>query len=401
MTEAFHPEDFLINSIVREWAQQGRRVEVLARVPSYPFGKVYRGYRNWLYQRDRFHGVPVHRMLVVPGYRESVALKILNYLVFVIAGTLIALVIGRRFDRIFIYQTGPLTVALPGVIAAKLYGAHVTIWTQDVWPDTVYAYGFRKTRLLEAFLSRLVRFVYANCHVIYVTCDGFRRRLAEYVPGREIVTVPNWPITHDLDSTAGVDDIRLPDGFNFTFTGNVGKVQNLENVILGFVEFRRRYPQAWLNIVGDGSQLAALQELVQRRGIEGVIFWGRRPLATMNSVYAQSNVLVCPLEDHPICALTVPLKFQTYLAAGRPVLGIAPGEVRDLIEEHGIGDTANPSDVSDIARAFERLIRLDDAERYRMGVQAARLLETKFNGRKAMAVLTAGAFGEDIIEQRA
>ena len=46
LCEVFHPEDFLINDLVQEWEKKGYELEVLTRVPSYPFGKVYNGYKN-------------------------------------------------------------------------------------------------------------------------------------------------------------------------------------------------------------------------------------------------------------------------------------------------------------------------------------------------------------------
>ena len=64
-----------------------------------------------------------------------------------------------------------------------------------------------------------------------VTCEGFISKIKKYVPNKRIEWVPNWSLikNNSLDS-----DFRLPGKFNFTFSGNVGKVQNLENVILGF-----------------------------------------------------------------------------------------------------------------------------------------------------------------------
>lgn len=53
--EAFYPEDFLINDLVREWEKDGYQFEVLTRAPSYPFGKVYEGYKNKIYQTTCFN----------------------------------------------------------------------------------------------------------------------------------------------------------------------------------------------------------------------------------------------------------------------------------------------------------------------------------------------------------
>ncbi|WP_340102830.1 glycosyltransferase family 4 protein [Rhodohalobacter sp. 8-1] len=382
LAEVFYPEDFLINDLASEWIDKGYDLEILARAPSYPYGNAYEGYKNRLYQQDSYKGAVVHRIGFVKGYKNSVIKKILNYILFVIIGTAVMLKIGRRFDRLFIYHTGPLTLALPGTIAKKIYRMKVSIWTQDLWPDTVYAYGFKKTQLLHLFLTRLVRFVYKNCDHIFVTCSGFSKRIQEYVPGKEISTAPNWPIINSFEAPDEKVDIELPEGFNFTFTGNVGKVQNLENVIMGFGIFQKKNPDAYLNIVGDGSNLDNLKDLVQKESIGGVKFWGRYPVYTMPGFYAKSDVLVLSLIESPIYELTIPLKFQTYLTAGKPIFGIINGDVAKLIKNNHIGFTADPKSLVHISNAFENILqslRKSDSELEIMAGNCKNLLESQFN----------------------
>ena len=107
--EAFYPETFLINDLVEEWEKEGYAIEVLTRAPSYPFGKVYQGYKNKIYQTTYFNTVKVHRFPVIQGYHKSVFRKVLNYISFVFWSFWIVLFIGKRFDKVFISQTGPLT----------------------------------------------------------------------------------------------------------------------------------------------------------------------------------------------------------------------------------------------------------------------------------------------------
>ncbi|WP_373398911.1 hypothetical protein V8V91_04235 [Algoriphagus halophilus] len=119
--EAFFPEDFIINDLAQEWHSNGYEVEVLTRTPSYPFGKTFKGFKNKFYQKTFFDKIPVHRILVIPGYQKNKLIKVLNYFSFVFFASIVALLIGKRFDRIFVYQTGPLTVALPGNLIKILF----------------------------------------------------------------------------------------------------------------------------------------------------------------------------------------------------------------------------------------------------------------------------------------
>lgn len=373
--EAFYPEDFIINDLSQEWEKEGYDFEVLTRTPSYPFGKVYQGYKNKIYQTTYFNTIKIHRFPVWQGYERSVLIKILNYFSFVFWSFWVILFIGRRFDRVFIYQTGPLTLATAGILMKKFFGAKVTIWTQDLWPETVYAYGFKKTKLLSFCLDGFVKWIYKNCDSILVSCEGFIERIHRYVPGKEIAFAPNW----SLVKYEPKENVKLPGEFNFTFAGNIGKVQNLDNVVKGFGLFVKNNPTAYLNIIGDGSYLNELKDLVRDENIQNVNFTGRKPLSEMSDYYAASDVLIISLKNVPLYEIMIPSKFQAYLMTQKPIYAIMSGEVRKVVERYEIGFGALPDNIEDIARGFSRFLGLSSAEKERMSQSATTLLSNVFN----------------------
>lgn len=373
--EAFYPEDFIINDLCREWEKEGYDFEVLTRAPSYPFGKVYKGYKNKIYQTTFFNTIKIHRFPVWQGYERSVLIKILNYFSFVFWSFWVILFIGRKFDRVFIYQTGPLTLATAGILMKKFFGAKVAIWTQDLWPETVYAYGFKKTKFLSFCLDHFVKWIYKNCDSILVSCEGFIERIHRYVPEKEIVFAPNWSLMEYKPRK----NVKLPGEFNFTFAGNIGKVQNLDNVVKGFALFVKNNPTACLNIIGDGSYLNELKELVRNGNIQNVNFTGRKPLSEMSDYYAVSDVLIISLKNVPLYEIMIPSKFQAYLVTQKPIFAIMSGEVRKMVEQYGIGFGAIPDDAEDIARVFSEFLGLSAAEKENMSKSAANLLSSVFN----------------------
>lgn len=373
--EAFYPEDFLINDLVQEWEKDGYDFEVLTRAPSYPFGKVYQGYKNKIYQTTYFNTIKIHRFPVWQGYEKSVLIKVLNYFSFVFWSFWVILFIGRRFDRVFIYQTGPLTLATAGVLMKKFFGAKVTIWTQDLWPETVYAYGFKKTKFLSFCLDYFVKWIYKNCDSILVSCEGFTERIHRYVPDKIIDFVPNW----SLMEYKPTGKVKLPGSFNFTFAGNIGKVQNLDNVVRGFGLFVKNNPDASLNIIGDGSYLNELKEIVGNENIANVNFTGRIPLAEMSDYYQASDVLIISLKNVPLYEIMIPSKFQAYLTTQKPIFAIFNGEVRKMVEQYQIGYGAAPDDIEDIAKVFSTFLKLSTDEKRIMSESAASLLNSTFN----------------------
>lgn len=398
LSEVFHPEDFLINDLAMHWAEEGCECEVLTRVPSYPLGRPLKGFRNRIYQKTYSFGLPVHRVIIASGYQRSLACKMLNYMLFSIMTTMVLLFRGKRYDRIFVYQTGPLTVALAAVIARMFYRQKVVIWTQDLWPDTVFAYGFRKTRLRKVLLNAFVKWIYKRCDVIIVSSQGFTDKIRRMVPGKEVIFVPNWP---DINGR-GIAIKGLPEGFNFTFAGNVGKVQNLKNVIAGFALFaERNHPDAWLNIIGDGSNLMPLRSFVEKEEIPNVNFTGYRPRNEMPSYFAASDVLVISLDDAPLFELTVPLKFYSYLTASRPIYSVVNGEVARMVDRYSLGISADPSDVASISRGFEELYYASQAELMNYSANAAELICNRFSKEKNIARITSILWPSLIVVKKA
>ena len=382
--EAFYPEEFLINDLVKEWEKEGYQLEVLTRTPSYPFGKVFPGYKNKIYQKEKWGNILIHRFPVIPGYNKSTFIKILNYLSFVVFGSVIALFIAKRYQGIFIYHTGPLSLAIPGILIKKISRAPVTIWSFDLWPATVYAYGFKKTKLLSWFLDGLVRWIYKNCINIIVSSQGFVPELEKYIPGKPISVVPNWSQTECVGSQKS-SLILVPGKFHFTFTGNVGKVQDLENVIVGFQNAALQNAQ--LNIIGDGSHLEFLKKMVTDKGIQNVVFHGRIPVTEISDILNQSNVLLISLMPDPVMELTLPLKFQTYLTASKPIYAIMLGEVKRIVTEYKLGEVAHPSNLEEIANGF-KMFELSTGRKDEIRKQCEYLIETVFNRKKIIQDLT-------------
>lgn len=352
LTDRFYPEDFIINDLIAEFADRIKDVEVLTQNPSYPYGRVsnFEGYRNKLFSKSEWQGVKVRRIFTIQGYKKNKFLKVFHYLNFTFLCSIYLLIFGWRYNRIFIFQTGPLTQALPAVISRKIYHQKIVIWTLDLWPDTVYAFGFKKTRISLFILNLIVSFVYRNCSTVFISSKGFFNRISEYTSQEKIFFLPQWP--RDIQDAEFHKPILNTQLFNFTFAGNIAKTQNLENVILGFSKAIDQFPKMQLNIFGDGSNLENLLAMVEREKIQNVRFWGRVSQERITSILEESDVLLISLKPDPLFDLYIPLKFSSYLKAKKPVFAIMNGDIKSMVAEYRIGISSNPADINQISEGF-------------------------------------------------
>ena len=394
VSEYFYPEEFKINEVALEWKKKGYSVDVLTTVPTYPESKVYDGYENKLYQKENYDGINIYRVKAVTGYKTSLVKKLLKYFSFMFFATFVALKITKKYDYIFGFDVGALTAMFPAIIAKKFYKKRVVLWILDIWPDSVYAYGFKKTKVLSFLLDRFVSFIYNNSSALAISSQGFQEKITPYLKRRrEILYAPNW--ADKLDESYQQFSFSQDEKVHFTFAGNIGTVQNLDNIIkaFGYID-KNLFQRAQLNIIGDGSYLEELKLLVKKEKISNVVFWGRKPRKEMQRYFQASDFLIVSLIDKPIFSLTVPAKVQTYIAAKKPIIAILEGDAAKIVEENYLGFSVKPNDLDAIKNVFVKSIELSEDEKEVFIKNSQKLSETTFNKEKIIDKLLALTVGD-------
>lgn len=377
ISESFYPEEFKINDIAFEWVNKGFEVDVLTLVPTYPLGKVYSGFNNFIYQKEFYRGVNIIRLKAITGYLENKLIKILKYINFMILGSFAALIIGRKYDYVFGFNMAALTDMLPAVLISKLFKKPTLFWVQDIWPDSLYAYGFKKNKFFSYLVNFLVSFIYNNISSIAISSRGYESKLRPYINKKlEFIFAPNWADELDLNVEPYVFSNKKKVQFNFS--GNIGKVQNLENIIVAFSMLSYDFQEkSQLNIIGDGSNLKKLKTISKDN--PNIVFFGLQERTEMSKFYLASDFLIISLIDKSIYSSTIPSKLQTYISAKKPILGIIKGEVANIIEENNLGICVDPSNINLIKEAFERCIKMSELERASYTSNNNQLLNSNFN----------------------
>jgi glycosyltransferase involved in cell wall biosynthesis len=282
----------------------------------------------------------------------------------------------------------------PAIIAKKFYKKRVVLWILDIWPDSVYAYGFKKTKILSFFLDGFVSFIYNNSSALAISSQGFQEKITPYLKvKKEILYAPNW--ADKLDENNQQFSFSQEAKVHFTFAGNIGTVQNLDNIIKAFRDIDKNLSQrTQLNIIGDGSHLEELKLLVKKEKILNIVFWGRKPREEMQKYFQASDFLIVSLVDKPIFSLTVPAKLQTYIAAKRPIIAILEGAAGKIVEENLLGFSVKPNDLGAIKSVFEKSITLSEDERKTFMQNSQKLSETVFNKEKIIDKLLALTVGD-------
>jgi len=382
VSQYFYPENFRINEVVRTLVDKGIEVEVLTGKPNYPEGSIFSGYRAWGCQTEVLLGAKVHRVPMVSRGSNSAVWLAMNYLSFILSGLWFGPWVLRRnkYDAVFVYGVSPILQAIPALFIGWLKNARVTVWIQDLWPESLEATGYVRKPWVIAGVRQVVRFIYSHSDLLLVQSKGFLAPVSLLAPGKHVVYFPN-SVESIFSETPKVPQplvTELDEGFAVVFTGNVGIGQAVQ-VIVEAATLLKDQPDIRFVVLGQGSRWNWMREQVNARGLTNLHLPGRFPIETMPSFMQRAAALLVTLADEKIFASTVPNKVQAYMAAGRPILACLNGEGARLVQEAGAGITIPAEDAQGLADAVLRLYRMPSQLRSELGENGRKYFKKHFD----------------------
>lgn len=353
VTPHFYPEDFKVNDIAFELQKDGFDVSVVTCIPNYPQGNFFKGYSILKKRREVLNGVKVYRVSVIPRGNGSGIMLGLNYLSYLISATFTCFFLALRFKytHIFVHETSPVTVGLPAILVKKMQRIPLYFWVLDLWPESIVAASGLKNKTILNQIEKLVKYIYKNCDLILISSKGFEQSILQKGDfGNKIKYFPNWAEDIFTQDPADFAIPDLPDGFKVMFAGNIGEAQNFD-VIMQAALLTKEYVDIHYCIVGDGRKKVWVEEFVKKNALFNTVhLYGRYPIEAMPSFFRKSDIMLLPLKDEPIFALTVPAKLQAYMASGKTVVGLISGEGARIIKESNCGIAVRPNDACLLAK---------------------------------------------------
>jgi colanic acid biosynthesis glycosyl transferase WcaI len=353
ISQYFYPEPFSNNDIARSLVARGHDVDVITCVPNYPDGAFYPGHSNTKNRHELWEGIRIFRARTIARGERSLTL-ILNYLCYPFAALLTIARCGKQdYSVSFTSMPSPIFQAIVAVVMKVVKGVPAAYWVQDIWPDSLINTIGIKNGLIKRGLLAFCAFLYKRADIVLVQSEAFRSKLeAMGVSSDRIVFFPNTaaegfaPLSRD-EVESNIAALLPPSSLRLMFAGNVGESQNLDIIVEAARRLRSKINAQWV-IVGSGRDLQRLQNLTKVAGVSDIVFFtGRHPMKNMPSFYALADAMIISLKDTEIFRMTVPYKLQSYMKAGKPVIGSISGETRRIIEEAGIGFCAEADDIDE------------------------------------------------------
>jgi len=398
VTQYFWPEEFRVNELVRKLVSSGCDVDVITGRPNYPDGVIYNNFITAPQTYNDYFGASIHRVKNSPRGKNKFTL-FLNYISFAFLATIYLLKNfgDKRYDSIIAVQVSPVFSVIPALIYGKCHKVKVTTWVMDLWPDVLSALNLISNRHIMRLLTFISSRIYRLSDSLLISSEGFRARLRELgVAEKSIYYFPQWVEdvmeTPDISSTQEYREIEalLNEHSHLkkiVFTGNIGECQDLPSVLKA-IEILKHRNDFVILIVGSGREESRVRRLVSDNGLENhVKLLGRFPVEYMSSFYHFADALLLPLAKDPLFEITLPGKTQSYLYAGRPIIGFLDGEGASVLRSSKSAFVCDAGNFIELANAIEKVCDSSHIELNKLGLSARRYAEEHFLLERVMGTL--------------
>ncbi|EJM19364.1 glycosyltransferase [Pseudomonas sp. GM21] len=373
MSQYFWPESFIINDLAIKLASEGHEVTVATGKPNYPDGDIYSGYSAKGVQRERYSSlIDVVRVPVYPRGKGGAKKLVLNYLSFVVMGLWYfpKLLRGKKIDVIIVFAPSPIVQVIPAILLKWLKRAHLAVWVQDLWPESLSATGFIKKSWVLKSVGCMVRGIYKYCDTLLLQSRAFFEPTKKYADPEKLVYFPNSIDIKNFSVRGNIipSDLKceLENHFSVVFAGNIGTAQSVESIVEA-ASILKQETALRIFIVGSGSMLEWVVGQKKSLNLDNLVLPGRFPADAMSEIFECAAALLVSLNDEEIFSYTIPSKIQAYLAAGRPIIAALRGEGARVVSESGAGLVCPPANGQLLAATILSLKESSSVERDKMG----------------------------------
>lgn len=338
-----------------------------------------------------YEGMTLHVLHLPYSNHDSYFSRITKFVKFCAKSTIKSLSV--KADLVFATST-PLTVAIPGLVYAKLKNKPLVFEVRDLWPELPVAIGAIKNPVLIKLATLLERFTYKNSQrVIGLSpgmCDGIKKH---GISDDKVVLATNSCDTElfDIDDSVGKEFKNQELSFVgkrklIVYTGTFGVINDVSYIVDLAKASLTRHPELCFLAIGDGKEKDKVRNYAQNEGV------------LENNLYVLDSMPKTELVKLLSCAdlslsLFGPVKEMWHnsanklfdaLASRTPIAINYGGWQSEFITEHECGLVLDRSDVeasSDCIYTF-----LSDKTGYQSAVESCRNLAYNHFSRDIMAM---------------
>jgi glycosyltransferase involved in cell wall biosynthesis len=311
---------------------------------------------------ENYEGVVIHRLFSTRLDKDSLPLRLINFLTFSFSVLWFALRKFRRGDHLLLVTNPPLLIPLIALVA-RIKGLKASLLVHDVYPDVLSATGMlREDSFAYRVLAAFFRWSTSGFRQLVVLGRDMQQRVARNSrrPLHEVPIITNWADVEEIQPIVPADnpftaELGLEDRVCIQFSGNIGRTHDVQTLIEAVKHFRDD-PRVRFLFIGYGGQANRLRDDIESFALSNAIFLDRQPRERLAAMLACATATVIPFNTG-MKGISVPSRMYNIMAAGTPIIAMADAdsELALTVAENDAGWTLASGDATGLIAVIEEL----------------------------------------------
>jgi len=371
-----------------KWAGMGHDVNVITCAPNFPFGRVYDGYQNSIFQKEKMNGINVYRVWSYMTPNKGFIKRTLDFMSFMLSSISGSFIITR--PDVVIATSPQIFSAVAGYVVGKLKRCPFIFEVRDLWPEQILVVKAMKNNVVIRLLFRLARYLYHHADRVVTVGEGYMEQVQAgyHVADEQIDVIPNGILPEVFSKNGRRNKIRKQLGWDGKFVvlylGTLGMSHKLETV-METAALLKSSSKLIFPFVGDGAEKEKLLRMKKDKKLDNCLFYGMQPKEKVPEFYEAADICVIPLLRCELFRGNYPSKMFEAMAMECPIILSSDGYSRKLLDEARAGISVPPEDPEQLAQGVQYLYRHPE-KCLQMGIRGRKYVLENYN-RKVMAEL--------------
>jgi len=346
-----------------KWAKMGVDVTVITCFPNFPKGKIFKGYKNRIYEKESINGITVIRVWSYITENNGFIRRVFDYLSYAFT----SFVFGLFIKTDLIIATSPqFFTAMSGRALSLFKRKSWVMEVRDLWPDSIVAVGYmNQNSLAFKFLKRIEHHLYLSASKIIVVTESFKNRLKleHGIESSKIGVFKNGVLASNFKNIDKNNVLALKKSLGIenkiiiSYIGTHGVAHGLKFILDSIATLTD--PKLYFLFIGDGEEKQSLLQYSKTLESKNFIF--------LDGVKKEDVSLYLDLSDFSLINLkkseefksVIPSKIFESVAMYKPILLGVGGEAKELIEDYQTGICFEPENMESLNKAIYAIQKLD------------------------------------------
>lgn len=318
----------------KAWISMGDEVTVFTAYPNFPTGKLFEGYKIKMISEEFVDGIRVIRSKIFIKNNINKVNKVINAISFLFFGVINFIFNNNTIDNDYDIVIGTSGTILSPILA-YIYACKKKIPFILELRDLTYLQMlavYKEKTILYKLVKKIELFLCKKAKSIVVVTNGFKDELINCGICKEKINVIfNGINTKEIQKSLANKDKKK---IIISYIGNLGKSQNLIEVIDMFESLKICNYMKELYIIGDGANKLEIKKYIKKNKYTNIKILDGMSQKEVERYYDFSDFCIVSLTNNNFFKYTVPSKIFQIMGRGKCIIFFGPnGEASEIINK--------------------------------------------------------------------